>query len=324
MCFRKLALLIIAVLQLFLVQTGRTQIHGYLVTFYNHDITSYGLLTNDQQNAFHLKRIYLTTQHDISERFSLQVTLEANANNIGTSGNFEPYIKYAYLKWKNIIPYGDIYIGLSQSPVWARVEKLWSYWSVEKTMLDIHSLGHPCDFGLALKGKVNEKGTMAYHFMVGNGKGHKPETDQYKKFYSSIVFYPISSFFGEIVADYEKRSSTSSVKTYKVAFGFKKSNFTVGLEMVRRYESSPTEFYRQGISLFTHKQITQQLTLLARFDHYNPNTDDDLLSEELWILGVDYRPNEKVHIIPNVWMKTYKNDQLEPDLVGKMTFHFIF
>ena len=96
MCCRKYLVLIIAVFQLFFVQTGQTQIHGYLITFYNHDITSDGPLTNGRQNAFNLTRIYLTTRHEISERFELRVTPEANANNIGTAGNFEPYLKYAY------------------------------------------------------------------------------------------------------------------------------------------------------------------------------------------------------------------------------------
>ena len=127
--------------------SGHTQgnISGYMIGYYYHDLSSDGPETNGQDNEIILKRIYLNYDSKISNRFETQLTIEAKQKNIGNANNYEPFIKYAFLRWKELIPRDDLLLGLSQSPVWANEENLWNYWSVEKHCLivgisDIHAI----------------------------------------------------------------------------------------------------------------------------------------------------------------------------------------
>ncbi|HTR98170.1 MAG TPA: hypothetical protein VML00_00390, partial [Bacteroidota bacterium] len=64
-------------------------------------------------NAFQIRRVYLTYDNDISEKFTARFRLEGNAiaSELGSSGTAsrlsgsslsQLYIKDAYVKWKNI------------------------------------------------------------------------------------------------------------------------------------------------------------------------------------------------------------------------------
>ena len=191
------------------------QSSGYVVSYYHHKLTDDGHKTQNQPDGITLKRLYFHYKYEISERFDTQITFEGNESNLSPTRNYELYIKYAWIRWKNIVPRGDLFFGLSQSPVWAVEESNWNYWSIAKTMFDIHKLGHPCDLGIAMKGRFDTAGRFGYHFMVGHGNGHKPETDDKKKFYGSITLSPWKNLLLELETDYEKKDGNTSAKTVK-------------------------------------------------------------------------------------------------------------
>ncbi len=297
---------------------------GYMMAYYFHDLSPDGPATNGQNNEVIIKRIYLHYDYQISERFETRVTLEMNQNNIGNSNNYEPYVKFAFLRWKNIIPRGELLLGLSQSPVWANEENLWHYWSVEKTLFDIRSLGHPCDMGIALKGKFDSSEIFGYHIMIGQGNGHKPETDKYKKFYSSISFEPKNYLFFEIVTDYEKKNTLAEAKTIKGLAAIKGENWLMGFETGRRYDGHLNDIIRQGISLFGRAELSQHFNILGRYDNFNWNKDINETGDSLYIFGIDYQPHKQVHVIPNIWITSYKDKKLYNDMIGKISLHFVF
>ncbi|MBT4482798.1 MAG: hypothetical protein HOC71_03870 [Candidatus Latescibacteria bacterium] len=306
--------------------TGYTQgnFSGYIMGYYNHNISSDGPETNGKYNETILKRIYLHYDYDISDRFETRLTIESNQKNIGTSGKYEPYIKFAFLRWKKFIPRGDLLIGLSQSPVWANEENLWNYWSVEKTLFDTRDLGNPCDIGIALKGKFDKSEIWGYHIMAGHGNGYKPENDKYKKFYCSLSAAPKKYLFFELVTDYEKKNSSDAAKTFKCFAAFMQPGWLVGVETGRRYDEHQKDIVRQGISLFGRTKLSRQLNVLARFDDFNWDKDKNETGDRLWLLGIDYHPHNQVRFIPNIWIKSYKDTKLDTDIIGRLTVHFIF
>jgi len=72
-----------------------------MISYYYRDISKDGPLTNGKDNGIVVKRIYIHYDQTISERFDSRVTIEVNENNLGNAGNFEPYIKFAYIRWKS-------------------------------------------------------------------------------------------------------------------------------------------------------------------------------------------------------------------------------
>ena len=72
---------------------------------------------------------------------SMRYPLEANDSGFGGGSKMNPFVKHAYLKWKDGVGSGDLYLGLSGTPTWAVAEGLWGYRAVEKTVLDLNKIG---------------------------------------------------------------------------------------------------------------------------------------------------------------------------------------
>jgi hypothetical protein len=70
----------------------------------------------------------------------------------------------------------------------------------------------------------------------------------------------------------------------------------------------------------------------ARYSQYvghTPNYNDPSTRESLAIAGLDFMPMPNVHIMPNLWMNTYKNQGAVArydsyDLVLRVTLFFVF
>jgi hypothetical protein len=174
-------------------------------------------------NYFQWRRIYLGYNYDISEKFSAEVVMAAEADYSATSlgssaagdllanNKFSPYIKLANLRWKNIWPGTDLVFGQVNTGAYGKTgrneqtsEEVWGYRSLEKTVSDL--LGTNCyDFGAELQGWFDEYGDFGYDLMMGNGNPAKPENDIYKWFYGDVYL----KFFEkrlviDLYQDYEK------------------------------------------------------------------------------------------------------------------------
>src|SRR5258706_4627168 len=143
------------------------------------------------KNAFQLRRVYLGYSYDISKKFSADLVLAAEDNTVQTIGGTTTtsgdlltdnrlgiYVKQANIRWKNFWNGTDLIVGQVQSPAFALTsESVWSYRSVERTIVDIRRTPST-DFGIELQGKFDPKtGNFGYNAMVANGTGAKPEND---------------------------------------------------------------------------------------------------------------------------------------------------
>ena len=156
--------------------------------------------TSVNYNGFQFRRVYFNYDRDISETFSVRFRLEMNS---AEDKQLEPYIKNAYLAWKNLIPNSTIYFGAQGTPIWKITEKTWGYRSIEKTIMDLRKVGSSSDLGVGIKGKFNESGSLGYHVLVANGEGKKGESDEYKKVYVSIPIVVMENFHIVPFTDYE-------------------------------------------------------------------------------------------------------------------------
>ena len=80
--------------------------------------------TPEKQNAFRMRRLYLTYNQNVSERFDVRFRLEANDAGFGKTGKMVPFVKHGYLKWKGALG-GSLYLGLSGTPTWGISESYW-------------------------------------------------------------------------------------------------------------------------------------------------------------------------------------------------------
>ncbi|MDE2026000.1 MAG: hypothetical protein KGJ07_05885 [Patescibacteria group bacterium] len=107
-------------------------------------------------DGIEIRRAYLQGDYNINLRFSGTVLLAYEGNYDGLTKR-SMFLKYAFVKWKQIFKGTDLKIVLQPTNSFAtayNTEPLYQYRSVEKTLLDIHGIDASYDMGIMLEGKI--------------------------------------------------------------------------------------------------------------------------------------------------------------------------
>ena len=256
---------------------------------------------NTEFDAFQIRRAYLGYDYNITKTFSAYMVL-ANEQNLDAGGNNTTYLKYAYVKWANIFKKSNLLIGQISTPSFAspfNTEQLYGYRSIERTIMDMHSISQSTDMGVSLQGKLweqkNNKDSITptfigYQVVVGNGTSAKPETDRFKKWRGTLF---ISTMHQKITigvyANYSPIQLSPylmSTTTYKGYAHFKTKIFRIGFETFQQinlnsdiYQATKTSTsdtvsgVQFGWSMFVSAIIIKnKFNFFARIDKYNPDT----------------------------------------------------
>lgn len=292
----------------------------------------------EDQTGFWLRRAYLTFDVGVIDNWSARLRLEANSpGDFSTNTKLEPFIKDAYLAWKQ--PGRELYLGISPSPTFEVVESFWGYRAIEKTPVDLYRLGSSRDFGIAYKGK-SESGKVAFHAMVGNGAGEASETNEGKKAMFSLALRPNDHFLVEVYGDFEDRPGSTDRVTYQIFSGYKGSKGRLGLQYVTQDRDVPggaTTTLAVG-SIFGVLDLSEKFSLVLRFDRsFDANPEADRIPYlvlaknaefDFALVGLEYRLNKKISLSPNLEFVSYRDTGATPapedDIFGKLTLYFQF
>ncbi|MGF1584418.1 MAG: hypothetical protein ACFCUM_03785 [Bacteroidales bacterium] len=298
-------------------------------------------------NAFSFRRIYLGYEHAFSGKFSGKIQMELKDFSTLENGSRSFFLKEASLTWKDIYPLADLIIGQSGTPAYSidGSESYWRYRSIEATIADMRGLRSSSDAGIRIKGRFNESGTLGYNFMAGNGNGTRPENDKYKLFYLNLWTKLLEKrLYIEMYQDFNKASGGRTVSTTKGFIAWAVPDYTFGLELVHQLRSGfgpgDQDMDILGTSIFAHANITgNQLRIFARYDSYNPDNNFSIdhyfyeymfpYDEQFYTLGLDIMPGNNIHIMPNIWINSYKNKIIgrappEAKVVARITFNVVF
>lgn len=300
-------------------------------------------------NGFQLRRIYFTYDYDISESFTTRFRLEADQAANTSNGKIGAFVKDAYLQWKNIFKGSDLFFGISPTPTYKVTESIWLNRFLEKTIMDLRGIVQSRDLAIALKGKFDSEGIFKYWLMIGNNSGNKAEVDKYKRFYAHIQYTPIKQFTATLYADLKARpditdpANTSETianndLTYALFLGYKeKDAYAFGLEgfLNQRQNGMTTVTEKKdkvgmGLSVFASYNFSKVLAVVGRYDYYDPNTDSNVKgdSRNWFIFSLNYKPDEKVTISPNVIIETYESipngRSFDASITPRITFFYSF
>lgn len=302
--------------------------------------SQYSTVAEDFQ-AFQFRRLQLYYDHNLSEKFFARFMMEVNDKSPMPDGKFGDFLKAAYLEWKNIIPRGNVALGLYPSPTWAWLtEKVWGYRSVEKTVADFRGIGGAggaSDLGVVLRGNFDAASRYGYGIMVANGTGQKAENNKYKKFYGVLSAKPVNRVILEAYADYEPGASDKNISTLKGFAAYETARLTGGVEAVYQTQekagaagADKTPF---GVAFFARGPVpsVEKLAAFARFDFFNPNTQitDSGFNEYFFVAGLDYMPVKNVHFMPNLWLNSFADKspldvKKDTDIALRLTFYYIY
>jgi hypothetical protein len=284
-------------------------------------------------NAFNLRRLYLTYDHIFNENFVGQTILESTDKSLEPGGRFGFFVKTAFVEWKGALAQTDISFGLIPTPawVWGISERVWAYRSVEKTIADFRGLGNATDFGMAIRGRFDAHGKYSYMLSVGNGTAQKPEADKNKKFYGEFLAKPMPELMLEAYGDYEYKGSNQETYTAKGVASYAMPKWSVGAEGIYQTQSNVTPGVTRnpfGISAFGSLLVPWETgqKIFARVDFYDPDLNNGTTgyTEVFATVGLDFAPQDNVHLIPNVWLNQFSAKsstvvKKDADVVVRMT-----
>jgi hypothetical protein len=312
--------------------------------------------------AFQLRRMYFTYDNDISEQFTTRFRLEADQAANASNGKIGTFVKDAYLKWKNIFSGSDLIFGIQPPPAYEVSEAAWGYRSLEKTIMDLRGIVSSRDQGISLHGKITNDGMFNYWVMFGNNSANSPETDKYKRYYAHIQIKPTINFQGTLYVDYKdmpdilnsytKSTVGNSAVTTALFLGYSEPfSYNIGVEaflqsasnalkdtLARSYSSKST----MGFSVFGSYNVLPELAIVARYDNFNPSTDDKgkdpvavtaavantNLSRDYVIVGLSWKVDKNVSIMPNVLYETYETPKggksIDASTTARLTVYYVF
>ncbi|MFZ2323006.1 MAG: hypothetical protein WAV89_04830 [Ignavibacteriaceae bacterium] len=344
---------------LFAQETSSGKISGYMFGdyFYNvlrdstlDNINNKALFGNKDINGFSFRRIYFTYDYQISEKFNTRFRLESQSVVGAESTLFQTYIKDAYLNWKNIFEGSNLIFGIQPPPTFTISESMWGYRSLERTIMDLRKIANSRDFGVSLKGKVTNSGSVNYWLMFANGSVYESENDKFKRIYAHLDFLPSKNFRITVYGDYKFKpkkayygegfNNDALVTSLFIGYQVKKS-FSVGLEtflqtnyndVSRLTENTLTVKDRNvlGISTFGHYNFSENLVGILRYDYFDSNISGDYKgdSRNFFLAGLDFKLHDKVSIIPNLEFETYETPvngvSIDPSLTARVTFYYEF
>lgn len=311
--------------------------------FYNSDNVT---PANVNMNGFQFRRIYFTTDIFVAEKFDARFRVESDqgAGSLTAGGKLGVMVKDAYLKWKGIFSGSDMLFGISPTPAFDISEGAWGYRSLEKTIMDLNGIVPSRDFGVDLKGKIADNGSVNYWVKVANNSGNGPETDKYKRYYALLQFKPVDGFQATIYGDYAVKAdvvdkvdgATKSNNGFVGALFLnyqQKSDFAIGVETFIRsqqnnFAATATSTLQNqnsfGISVWAWASLSEDFRLVGRFDNYDPNQDKDNDAVSMILAGLDWRVAKNVSIIPNIQVFSYQGNSDHKNVSERVTFSFTF
>lgn len=338
--------------------SNKGRISGYVFGDYFYNLsrdTSIRLLQNvanngiKDLNGLQIRRLYFTYDYTISSKFSTRLRLAYEPNSFSSDGKISVFLKDSYLKWSNLFFNSDLLIGIQPTPTWEISEEIWGNRFLEQTIMDLRKYGSSRDLGISLQGKFDSEGIFKYCFMVGSGTGNKIETDKFKKFYFLVEIAPMKPLIATLYFDINTRQnildtliSNKLLKNnellYSLFLGYRvKEKYTFGLEGFISHKQNATirdGAYEDkdglGISFFAIYYLSKQVSLVGRFDYFDPNTDSAFKgdSRNWFILSLNYKPDPKVTISPNVIIETYESvpngRTIDASVTPRITFFYSF
>jgi hypothetical protein len=283
-------------------------------------------------NGLQIRRIYFQLDNELSSRVLTRFRLEADSKEVTSGGKIGVFVKAAYVQVKDVVPRGNVLVGMTNTPTFENSEEFWGYRSVEKTIVDFRGLASSSDLGVNLKGYVDDGHRIGYSAMVGDGTGQKPEDNRYKRAYLALPLRPVERLRIEPYVDYEGAPGDADRALYKLFVGYELRRAALGAEIVDRVNHVAGGRNKEpfGISVFGRAKASDRLGAFARYDRWQPDTRAaDRVDSDLYIAGLDWEPVHDLHFMPNVEATGYRarGAAVSPphhDMQARVTFYYRF
>ena len=275
-------------------------IHGRAYIYYIDDQLG---ISNPQ---FDISRIYLDFKNDLDKNSSVRLTTDiARESYLITTTEADTrvhvYMKYAYWQLSNLsVPFvgiNQIRFGMSATHWIDFMQKFWRFRYIEKTITDQRNMFPSSDLGIAAFGSIIPG--IDYHATVMNGPGYKKAEDNgYKDVAITFKANPLSwgnkdKITAAVGLHLDDTGKPGQVSTTTVMAGWQFSQPANGILFAEYGAATDDEI---AFSVGGDYEVIPNVSLFARMDNYDPNTQNSSDEKNLDIVGIEYNWGKNVKI----------------------------
>ncbi len=289
---------------------GQTQFYGENWFRYTQEMKE----GETQESEFKVKRIYLRWKHIHTDKLESRISLEMFSSDKSKDKKGDPHgaglkIKDGYVKFKGLIPEGDITVGL-QKNYFGRVYD-WEYWPIEKCIGEKYKvIPGSRDYGISVGGYIPQ-GYGTWRLEAVNGEGYKKVGDLINTelaYMADLRFIPIPGFTigGSYVQENSGLEEYQKRQYYTGLTRFAKGPVDIWMQYLGGQKGDPDSPTSQmGYMIFPKFHLgTINLEILARYDYWDPDTDEKDDGKFLYLGGFNYYFSRREKGKPGVMLQT--------------------
>ena len=252
-----------------------------------------------EYSGFDVARGYFVWTHQFTDRIGSKFNIDVYSSDKDTDTKGAGLkIKAAYLEFKNL-PFKDAQIQAGVIKNYFGTVYDWNYTTIQKALEDKEKVGSSADAGIALAGYI-PSGFGEYHIGLYNGEGYSKfgsNINKYPTLGGNVRFIPIPGLTlggsAQFTNDEETTIDTLGVETTKSWSIMKAAG-------VGRFAMGPVDLWgeflmqkvdettSQGFMIMPTVMLGKNLQILARYDNWDKDTENDDDAHSRMIVGLNW------------------------------------
>ncbi len=277
-----------------------------------YHVPTHHLEEGDGATGVVLRRAYLTGNAKFHNGWFGRLRVEINQSGEFETYDFEADFKDVYIGYK--FDRHTLTAGLQPTLTFDVIESLWGMRYLMRTPADLQ--GAPSrDTGISLKGSIADD--WSYRLMVGAGADFGAESGDGEMVMAALNWQIDDQWLLDLYVDHEQRPGPFDITSAQVFAGFDDDDLRFGAQYL--YRDREEDAHGELASAFLVKDIGEKLSGIGRIDWIlEPSIKGDNISyipfdpsasATMYLVGLEYRLSEHLHLIPNTIVIDYdRND----------------
>lgn len=272
---------------------------GVLFAHYGYNLSDGA----DGYSEFAVDRVYVRADAQITKRLAARITLDADrlkatdASGAPLDTKYRVFVKHAYLEVKDVLPGIKLRAGMIDTPYTPFYDAFWGNRYITESFAKNQKLLETADLGVGAWGD-HANGLVGWNVSLLNGEGYgNVEVDAGKAVQARVTIDPLAPGGTQALpvtgfASYNTHSATDTATlTWAAATGYKMPYILAWAEVLGRSEDGTSGL---GYSATLNPKLPKVAGVVARYDHFDPDSSVDDDGNTLLIAGVSRDWAEKV------------------------------
>jgi hypothetical protein len=295
-------------------------IYGYFWTRFTYENPTQPEDVETNANYFSIERGYIrwkTKTSPVSFKGTIDVSQKSDATN---KSDWNIRLKYAQADWTlpyvaDAIPDAKLMIGLQK--VYFGIVDLWGYQLIDKNLEENEKKMNSADLGIGFYGLLPAGyGEFSVQAFNGNGYTSVTETNTNKALCANlaVIPYPGIMFKGSYwmaETPFQQDSVTIIQVDQNRYAGLVQLTYGPAKLIGEYLGTKDHETDGMGYSGILEFDITKTVSILGRYDYFDPDTDVDDNGHNLILGGINWHISDVLLAQCNYHLKTYEDDDTD-------------